>query len=214
MKCVILSAGQISDYGLMKQYIGPGDYIIAADGGCRHLAPLGVKADFVLGDFDSLGYVPEEAAEVYSPRKDDTDTMLAVKHGLLKGWDDFAILGGLGGRLDHTAANITALEYLRSHGVHGILADETTVVRIFGPGDIIRPSPDRRAEDYFSLFPFGCPYAVVSISGVMYPLERFRLNSDFPLGVSNHVTDPEKFSMTIHEGTVAVMECREKSAEL
>ena len=60
---------------------------------------------------------------------------------------------------------------------------------------------------YFSVFPFGCEYAVVSMSGVEYPTMRQRLDASFPLGVSNHVTDREKFSMIIHEGTVLIIEC-------
>ena len=210
MRCVIISAGKIRDYDVIKKYIEPGYYIIAADGGFRHLEPLAVRADCLLGDFDSLGYVPDSAAEVYPSRKDDTDTMLAVKHGLQRGMNSFVILGGLGGRLDHTFANISSLEYLRAHGAHGILADESTVVRVFGVGDEIKPSPDSIADGYFSVFPFGCQYALVSMSGVEYPTVRQKIDSFFPLGVSNHITDRENFSMTIHEGKTVIVECKER----
>lgn len=173
-----------------------------------HLEPLGVKADCILGDFDSLGYVPEDAAEVYPSQKDDTDTMLAVKHGLSKGLDDFVIIGGLGGRLDHTIANISALDYLRTHGARGLLADESTAVRIFGQDDEIKPVFNGN-ENYFSVFPYGCEYAIISMSGVAYPTVRQRFDCSFPLGVSNHVIDREKFTMTIHEGKAVIIECQE-----
>ncbi len=206
MKCIIISAGKIRNYERMKAYISPGDYIIAADGGLRYAERLGVKPDCILGDFDSLGYVPD-AAEVYPSRKDDTDTMLAVRHGLDRGLTEFVILGGLGGRLDHTVANFSALEYLRSHGAKGWLADENTVVRICGAGD--ESKPVMRDSAYFSVFPFGCEYAVISLSGVEYPTERQRFDCAFPLGVSNHVTDYEKFHMIIHEGKALVIEWKE-----
>lgn len=205
MKCVIISAGEISDYKEMKKYINADDYIIAADGGYRHLDAFGVKCDYFLGDFDSISEIPENADEMYPSDKDDTDTMLAIKHGLLKGMDEFVILGGLGGRLDHTIANISSLEYMKSHGASGILADENTVVRFFGVGDKVRPM---MAGEYFSIFPFGVGSAVVSISGVQYPLNRHVLHSDFPLGVSNCVTDIDNFSLTIHEGKILVVECK------
>ena len=205
-KCVILSAGKISDYEWMKRYLSPGDYVIAADGGVLHAQKLGVKPDCVLGDFDSLGYVPDDAAEVYPSRKDDTDTMLAVRHGLAKGLTDFILLGGLGGRLDHTAANIATLAFLRIHGARGMLVDETTVVRLFQSGDEIQPAMSG-GGNYFSVFPYGCEYAVVSMSGVEYPADRLQLSAGFPLGVSNHVTDSQKFNMTVHEGIVIVIEC-------
>lgn len=205
-KCVILSAGQIENYDLMRQYISPGDYVIAADGGLLNAERLGVKPDCILGDFDSLGYIPDGADEIYPSRKDDTDTMLAVKHGLSKGFGEFIIVGGLGGRLDHTLANISALDYLRTHGAKGLLADERTAVRIVWQGDEIKPVLSG-GENYFSVFPFGCEYAVISMDGVEYPTVRQRFDSTFPLGVSNHVTRPDRFRMTVHEGKALIVEC-------
>ena len=205
MNCVILSAGDITDYDLMRKYIQDGDYIIAADGGYRHLQPLKVKCDYFIGDFDSYSGTPDCPSEKYPSEKDDTDTMLAIKHGLLKGLDCFIILGGLGGRLDHTIANLSALEYLKSHGAGGVLADESSVVRLMGAGDSLRPM---MSGGYFSIFPFGCDAAVVSMSGVQYPLHKQRLHSDFPLGVSNHVTNEADFSLHIHEGKILVVECQ------
>ena len=59
------------------------DFVIAADGGYAALDVLGVKANLVVGDFDSLGYVPEAEEIVQHPvRKDDTDTLLAIRLGL------------------------------------------------------------------------------------------------------------------------------------
>ena len=205
MNCVLLSAGDITDYDLMREYIHEGDYIIAADGGYRHLKPLGVNCDYFIGDFDSYSGVPMCEWEKYPTEKDDTDTMLAIKHGLLKGLDSFIIFGGLGGRLDHTVANFSALEYLKAHGAGGMLVDERTVVRLLGVGDSFFPEMD---GGYFSVFPFGCDSAVVSMSGVKYPVEEQRLHSDFPLGVSNRITDANAFSIKIHEGKVLVMECK------
>lgn len=205
MNCVVLSAGSITDYSLVKEYIGEGDYIVAADGGYRHLAQLGVKCHYFIGDFDSYEGTPDCEWERYPAEKDDTDTMLAIKHGLLKGLDSFVILGGLGGRLDHTVANFSALEYLKAHGAGGMLVDERTVVRLLGMGDNVFPV---MRGGYISVFPFGCDSAVVSISGVKYPVDHQRLHSDFPLGVSNYVTDESAFCMKIHEGKVLVMECQ------
>lgn len=217
MNCVILSAGEIADYGFMKQFIHEGDYIIAADGGYRHLKPLGVACDYFIGDFDSFDGQPDCEWEKYPAEKDDTDTMLAIKHGLLRGLDSFVILGGLGGRLDHTVGNFSALEYLKAHGACGMLLDERSVVRLAGPGDSRRTENGQRfgeglrpmlPDGYLSLFPFGCDSAVVSVSGVKYPLDRQRLHSDFPLGVSNRVTDEAAFDLRVHEGKILVVECK------
>ena len=82
----------------------PGDLVIAADGGYAHMG--GIKPDLVVGDFDSLGYVPDGESVVRHPaEKDDTDTMLAARIGIERGYRTFLLLGGVGGRLDHTLRN-------------------------------------------------------------------------------------------------------------
>ena len=88
-RCVVFCAGGF--HGLDKP-LEPEDYIIAADGGFSHVQTLGCKADCILGDFDSLGFVPE-GARVFPVEKDDTDAMLAVRHGLALGYKEFVFYG-------------------------------------------------------------------------------------------------------------------------
>lgn len=74
-----------------------GDLVVAADGGLAYLERLGIMPDVVLGDFDSLGYMPSYANVLpYPKEKDDTDMMLAVRYGLDKGYRNFVLYGGLG----------------------------------------------------------------------------------------------------------------------
>ena len=66
------------------------DIIIAADAGYKHLEALNIIPDIILGDFDSLGFIPNGKEIITHPeRKDDTDTMLAIKTGLEKGYKQF-----------------------------------------------------------------------------------------------------------------------------
>ena len=106
------------------------DFVIAADGGLRHLESLGRVPDVVLGDFDSLGYTPADG-EVFPVEKDDTDMMLAVRQALQHGYREFLIYGGLdGSRLDHTVANFQTLSYLRAHGARGYLVGKDYLVTV------------------------------------------------------------------------------------
>ncbi len=89
--CVIFCAGRF--YGLVEP-IGQEDLVIAADGGLRHTQALGIKPRVMLGDFDSLGYIPK-GGEVFPVEKDDTDAMLAVRRGLMDGFDRFVLYGAL-----------------------------------------------------------------------------------------------------------------------
>jgi thiamine pyrophosphokinase len=108
--CFVVGAGSPCNFALKAL---PGDYVIAADAGYNTLKRLGITADLLVGDFDSLGFRPEHPNIVeHPPEKDDTDMMLAVKEGLRRGSRTFVILGGLGGRLDHTVANIQTLAFL------------------------------------------------------------------------------------------------------
>ena len=91
----------------------PGDLVIAADKGYETLSRLGVHPGLVVGDFDSLGSVPDHPQVLRLPRiKDETDTGFALRQGLKRGYRRFVLLGCLGGRLDHTVANLQLLSWL------------------------------------------------------------------------------------------------------
>ena len=110
--CIIFCA---ADFHGLIQPIQNDDFIIAADGGLAHVKQLNIAPQCILGDFDSLGYIPQDST-VFPVEKDDTDTMLAVKFGLEKGYKNFRIFGGIGGRLDHTYANIQTASYVAENG--------------------------------------------------------------------------------------------------
>ena len=92
-KCYITGA---ADFAPARFKPEPGDLVIAADAGITHLERLGVKPDLVLGDFDSLGHVPDlPDVEVSPVRKDDTDSMLAARRALERGCDTLLLSCGL-----------------------------------------------------------------------------------------------------------------------
>lgn len=107
--CYVVGAGDFTPRGFAP---GPGDLVLAADGGYRALYSLGYTPDLLLGDFDSLGDLPLPAdlpVLRFPVRKDDTDTGLALRHGLDLGFRDFALYGCAGGRVDHLLANFQSM---------------------------------------------------------------------------------------------------------
>ena len=192
--CVIFCAGEFDS---LIQPIGETDLVIAADGGLRHTQSLGITPDIILGDFDSLGYVPE-GAQVFPAEKDDTDCMLAVRRGLEMGCGAFYIYGGLEGpRLSHTVANFQTLQFLKEHDAAGILVGKRELVSLFTPGVMeFAPQP----QGYLSLFCMGEP-ARVSLEGLHYPLQNGVLTPDFPLGASNRFLG-KPARITVHEGNI------------
>ena len=189
--CVIFCAGGFS---ALAEPIDEEDLVIAADGGLRHTEQCGVKPTLILGDFDSLGYTPDRA-EVFPVEKDDTDSMLAIKEGLGRGFRRFVLYGALdGARLDHAIANLQGLQYLADHGATGYLVglrEIATVVK----GEKIT-------------FCLGPTATGVDISGLHYPLENGQLTSGFPLGVSNHF-EGEKSEISVKNGSLVMIYGRE-----
>lgn len=180
--CVIFCAGAF--HGLIEP-IQSSDYIIAADGGYRHTTALGLKPNASLGDFDSLGFVPEDA-KVFPVEKDDTDAMLAIRHGLSLGYKDFVIYGALEGpRHDHTLANLQSLLFLARHGATGCLVGKDQIVTTVKNETLTFPES---TNGTLSVFAMEEEAQGVTLKNVKYPLENGCLSPHFPLGVSNQFT--------------------------
>ena len=181
-KCVIFCA---AGFDALAEPILPDDYIIAADGGLQHTSALGLHPDAILGDFDSLGYVPDDAS-VFPVEKDDTDAMLAIRRGLQLGFQEFLLYGSLDGpRLDHTVANFQALQYLCEHSAWGYLVGITQIATVVQNGSLYFPAG---CGGIISVFCLGPAATGVTLEGLYYPLKDGTLTPGFPLGVSNHFT--------------------------
>jgi len=197
-KCLIFCA---ADFDGLAEEIQKDDYILAADGGLVHVEGLGLTPHGILGDFDSLGYVPQGSA-VFPVEKDDTDAMLAVRKGLEKGYKEFLLYGSLDGpRLDHTVANFQTLQYLCDHGAYGYLIGKDTVVTVVKNGTLRFPAT---AEGIVSVFCMGCAARGVTLEGLQYPLVGGTLTAGFPLGVSNHFIGQEAV-ISVTEGSLLVL---------
>ena len=195
-KYVILCAGEIGGDILPLEQ---DDLLIVADGGYTHTRVLGLTPHIVLGDFDSLGYVPE-GAQVHPKEKDDTDAMLAVKLGLSKGYKEFYIYGGMDGpRVDHTMANFQLLHYLSERGAKGYLIGIRQIATAI-TGSLEFPGEQTGTVSVFCLG----QEALVDIEGLKYSLKDGLLQPSFPLGVSNQFIG-KKGKITAKKGTVLVI---------
>ena len=181
---MIFCAGTFS--GLLAPVPGEA-FVIAADGGLQHTEALGITPDVILGDFDSLGRIPQGENVLRHPvMKDDTDSMLALRLGLARGCTDFLLYGALdGARLDHTVANFQALDFLARQGGRGILVGRDYLAAVVRNGRLGFPAG---AEGIVSVFCQGEDAAGVTLRGLQYPLEDAVLTAGLPLGVSNHFT--------------------------
>ena len=197
--CYIIGAGE--NYGL--NFIPTSnDFVIAADAGIRYLEQYGITADLVIGDFDSLDYIPSHPnTTVLNVEKDDTDMLAAVREGIKAGYSIFHIYGGTGGRIDHTIANIQILTYLAQNSMQGFL---------FGRDCVITAITNRKmtfeaiSSGYVSVFSHTEKSEGVYLQGLKYELDNAILTNTFPLGVSNEFIGKES-SISVSRGTLLIV---------
>ena len=186
------------------------DLVVAADSGLNNARALGIRVDAVVGDYDSRGHKPDvdKGVEVVTvpTEKDVTDTQLAVEYALQKGACEIVLVGGLGGRLDHTLANLSILEDLLDKRVRATLLDGQNRVRLLRNDSTILP---RSGYTYLSLLSLDPVSRGVEIEGVKYPLKGERLHRTLGgLGVSNEITGNCCF-VSVRRGTILIVESRD-----
>ena len=197
-KCYIFGALPVTGYHLN---ITNDDYVIAADGGLKTLNELGIKPDLIVGDFDSLGKIPDGDNVIVHPvKKDDTDTMLAVKLALEKGFKYINFYGCLGGRLDHTLASIQTAYFIANNNGIGVFHGDNEVLTVIDNKKIQFSSDASGVISVFSL----SPSSIVTENNLLYEINDTSLTSDMPLGVSNEfIGKTARISTT--EGTICVV---------
>ena len=207
--CSIISFIEKNAEKLLKK-IDKNSYIICADSGYAHARKCGITPDLIIGDFDSYkGALPGDIPVITVPsEKDDTDTGLCISCAIERGFDDITIYGGLGGRLDHTVANLQLIASAAEKGVSIRLLDESDEVYAVCCGSIEIP---RRENCYISVFSFSDMAEGVSETGVKYLLDNATLSGGFPLGVSNEFA-ADTAVISVRKGTLIVIVSYEKSA--
>lgn len=181
-----------------------GDYVICADGGYTHAINYYVEPDIVIGDCDSVdkNAIPERLLELVPKEKDDTDTMLCVKHAVSLNYKRMLIIGGIGGRLDHTIANIQSLAFALSHNIEAIMMDNEVSLHLVQNGSA---EFDIENGTLLSVFAYSSACTGVYESGVKYPLNDAKLTNSFPLGVSNEIIE-KNATVSVSNGTLLIIQ--------
>lgn len=204
-RCVIVGAAPIENLTAVRAYIKNDDFIVACDGGLYNTDALGVTPDLIVGDFDSHPTPSLPVETIALPcEKDDTDTVFAVREAEKRGYDDFLLLGVVGGRLDHTLGNVSILLYLDSRGHRGKIVDD------FGEAEIVSRSPAKIGDEfsYFSLLAVSGAADGVTIKNAKYPLEDGRIESEYQYGISNEVIPGCEATVTVRSGKLLLCRIR------
>lgn len=207
--CILIGAGDLT---VSEIPVGENDLCIAVDAGYEYCKLLEITPDYILGDFDSIGEkeaenvaeiakTEEDKVIILPVEKDDTDMLAAIKLGLAEGYQSFRIYGGMGGRIEHTIANIQCLLYLKEHNAVGYLMDGTGMILVAKEEEI---SFQDSMEGYMSLFSMG-DRATVSIENMKYLLKEREITNSFPIGISNEFILGKKGKVTVHKGAVVMI---------
>ena len=205
--CIIVGAGELGDYRIE---VREDDLVIAADGGYRYLQDAGVRCDLLMGDLDSLpaDTVIGTDTKRFSPIKDDTDTMLAVRHGLELGYRKFLLFGVFGGRFDHTVGTLQTIAYIAEQSASVYAFEQTqdgrsaSYVTAVKNGTLTFPDT---AHGYLSMVAWGGEARGVTLEHLKYPLCDAVLLPHIALGISNEFLPAECARVTVRNGCLLVV---------
>ena len=198
--CYIVGAGDC--FGLDFSPAQP-DYLIAADGGLRHIEACGLSADMVVGDFDSYVLPPPAHPNLHALQreKDETDLFAALQAGIRLHYRHFYLYCATGGRIDHTMANLQLLAYLSRRGLSGHLFDAHSVITAITDG---AHTFDAAYSGILSVFSADDQSFGVTATGLKYELAHTTLTNDFPLGISNEFIGAES-RISVERGTLLLV---------
>lgn len=201
-RCVIIGGADISRYERVRTYLREDDFYICCDSGLRHRAGLGIVPDLIVGDFDSHDDPHLNIETITLPcEKDDTDTVFAVKEALARGFQDFLLLGVIGGRLDHTLGNVSILMMLDSQGKRAVALDDFSEIQVVSA----EPVQISGQYAYFSLLNITGVAKGITIKGAKYPLKDAEITCEYQYGVSNEVLPGMMAEVSVKTGRLLLL---------
>ena len=204
-RCVIVGGAGIRSYQAIWEYLNPDDFNVFCDSGLYHQENLGIEPHLIVGDFDSHANPHLEVETIVLPReKDDTDTVFAAKEAVKRGFDDFLLLGVVGGRLDHTLGNVSILLMLHSLGKRALLVDDYSEMEIVSSAPVYIDG----SFPFFSLLNISGTARGITVEGAKYPLRDAEIPCTCQYGISNEVLPGREARVSVEKGELLLVRVR------
>lgn len=207
-RCVIIGGADIADYEFIRKYLKKTDFNIFCDSGLKHMEVLKLKADLIVGDFDSHKKPDVKDVEIIELPciKDDTDTFFAVREAIERGFEDFLLIGVTGGRLDHTIGNLSILFMLDAMGKHAIMADDYSELEVVSDKATVSDE-----WGYFSILNIYGTAEGITIENAKYELSDAEISVEWQHGVCNEPLPGKKARISIKEGKLLLVRVRKEA---
>lgn len=183
MKALVVGASKIFNTCLLKQQLSHYSYVVAVDGGVTNCRLLGYDFHYVVGDFDSYTLKLNDNFKNITKletMKDETDMFVAIKKLIDKGYKKIDIIGGMGGRFDHTYSNVQLINNFCCENVTVKLIDEQNVLTILSSGTHKVMNENNSYVSFFSLVD-----SIITLKNFKYEIDNYKLKTNDSLCVSN-----------------------------
>jgi thiamine pyrophosphokinase len=226
MHVLILTGGSLN-LEFVKEYCKTlsFDKVFAVDKGLEYADALGLVPDWIIGDFDTvdneilnryqkkveMGELKSHI-EAFPPKKDATDTELALMKAVEEQATEITLLAATGTRVDHVLANMNLLLQAEQAGIMCYMVDETNRIQLLSH-ETRRSCEILKSEQfgaYLSVIPMSCKVKGLTLFGVEYPLNMAQIEQGSSLTVSNLITD-ECAYVSLVEGRIWVIESRDNT---
>ncbi|SDE54900.1 thiamine diphosphokinase [Eubacterium pyruvativorans] len=189
------------------------DTVICADAGWKMAQKLGLTPDICIGDYDSSEQPAESLPEdlIRLPaEKDMTDSEAALDLAVARGFRRITIIGGLGGRFDHTMGNLGLLAKYTGKVERICLQDGWNRIFLADPGTHIV-----RKDGYYYLgtASYGEQVTGLTYRGMKYPLENAVLTNRTTYGGSNEILG-EEAEISFRTGRLLISQCNDVPAAI
>ena len=205
LHAAVLVGGTVRPSRRLRAALADVELVVAADGGLRHAAKIGLTPDLLVGDLDSvddetLAHYPGLPTERHPSDKDALDLELALDAAEARGARRITVVGGLSGRLDQTLATVLLAHARHAAGTDVAVLDGRRALWPLRVGET-RDLPLSPGE-VFSLLALDAA-SVVSVMGARFASERAELRRATGLGVSNEALGPVR--VTAHAGALVAV---------
>jgi len=205
-RIIIFANGDLPNLEKARALLHDDDFIIAADGGTRHVFALGRTPDIIIGDLDSLNVerLTFNIEIIQFPKdKNETDLKLAIQHALTLNPEQIIVLAALGGRLDQTLANIALISNTQ-HATRNMKLDDGIEEVIFCRA---QTQVNGKRGDTVSLIPWQGEVTGIVTIGLKWPLQNEILYPHKTRGISNEMLN-DTATIQINSGLLLVIHRR------